>query len=125
MADNSDSHSLPPGESLGASSAMTAIIEHWRQRANRNTVISFASAGSLALSGTVTAPLLPSTPDGLLQAAIITRGNKDAEGELVVGVSIAWFEIITEIEKDPKFLYKLHWRQWEEMIAGAYEREGW
>jgi restriction system protein len=61
----------------------------------------------------------------LLQAAIILTGDRTQEGILVQGVAIAWEEIIRWLAHDPEFLFKIDWRKLEELIAGAYEREGW
>ena len=29
------------------------------------------------------------------------------------------------MERDPEFLFTIHWRKLEEIVAAAYEREGW
>jgi restriction system protein len=78
-------------------------------------------ASSQLSPGTVT----HSFPDILLQAAVVSVGGSTTEGDLIVGVAIPWFEIIRHLQRDPEFLYKIHWRKVEELIAGAYEREGW
>lgn len=44
---------------------------------------------------------------------------------MVQGVALPWLEIVSLIEKDPNFLYQVPWRRLEELIAGAYKREGW
>ena len=37
-----------------------------------------------------------------------------------------WFDIIKALERDPNFLHQLRdWRIVEELIAGAYKRDGW
>ncbi len=64
-------------------------------------------------------------PDVLIQAAIVTVGDRTDEGALVTGVSLPWFEIIRELERDPDFLFKIPWRKLEELIAGAFERDGY
>jgi len=68
---------------------------------------------------------LPLNPEVLLQAAIILTGDKTQEGVLVQGVAVAWEEILRWLTHDPDFLFKIGWRKLEELIAGAYEREGW
>lgn len=65
------------------------------------------------------------TPEALLQAVVIVRGDATSEGELIRGVTVPWFEVIEALERDEQFLYKIHWRTLEELIAGAYERAGW
>jgi restriction system protein len=64
-------------------------------------------------------------PGLLLQAAIIQLGKKVDEGHIIHAVTLPWFEIVSQIEKDPGFAFHLSWRRLEELIAGAYEREGW
>jgi restriction system protein len=64
-------------------------------------------------------------PEILLQAAIVETGERTSEGVLVTGVAVAWFEIARQLKTDPAFLYTIHWRKLEELIAGAYERDGW
>lgn len=73
--------------------------------------------------------IFPSTvrafPDVLLQAAVVRLGTETSDGQLIAGVAVSWFEIIAELERDPDFLFKIHWRKLEELVAGAYERAGW
>ena len=64
-------------------------------------------------------------PPVLVQAAIIRAGPNVEDGQLVVGVAIAWYEIIREVDRNARFLHEVPWRKLEELIAGAYEREGW
>jgi restriction system protein len=64
-------------------------------------------------------------PEVLLQAAIILAGDRTQEGILVQGVAVAWEEIIRQLAQDPEFLFKIDWRKLEELIAGAYQRDGW
>jgi restriction system protein len=62
-------------------------------------------------------------PDAaLLLQTVIERGEKTKEGELIVSVTLPWFEIIAAISKDPSVVHQLKDRQWEEMIAGIYHR---
>lgn len=64
-------------------------------------------------------------PDLLLQAAVVNLGDKEADGQLVRGVSVPWFEIVRQLDRDPQFLSKVDWRKLEEIIAAAYHRDGW
>jgi restriction system protein len=57
--------------------------------------------------------------------AVIYAGDKTSEGRLVEGVGIAWFEIIRLIRRDPKEIFNIEPRTFEELIAGAYERAGY
>ena len=36
-----------------------------------------------------------------------------------------WLGILEELDRNPEYLFKLNWRELEELIAGAYKREGW
>lgn len=64
-------------------------------------------------------------PEFVIQAALVQPGAQVPDGRLVAGVAVAWFEIVRHLRRDPAFLYQIGWRQFEELIAGAYEREGW
>ncbi len=98
-------------------------------------------SGALTMEGSLTAQIvgpsrIPSQeasgqsgatnyPTILLQAALVNLGDETNDGPLVESVSIAWFEIVRELARNPAFLSELPWRKLEELIAGAYEREGW
>jgi restriction system protein len=75
---------------------------------------------SAALLASIAAPEKPSV---LLQA-VVTLGEKTADGHIIVGVAPAWAEIIRLMEEDPEILFKIDPRKLEEMIAGAYEKAG-
>lgn len=60
-----------------------------------------------------------------LNAELIIQGDKTNEGRLVEGVRIAWFEIIRRFNQNPEESFKIDPRRFEELIAGAYEREGY
>ena len=64
-------------------------------------------------------------PELFVQATVVNVGEKGPEGSLIAGIAVPWFEIVRHLQKDPNFLYQIHWRQLEEIIAGAYVREGW
>lgn len=65
-------------------------------------------------------------PELLIPATVTVLGDKVAEGHLVEAAALPWLEIIKELERDPTFLHRLNdWRKIEELIAGAYTREGW
>lgn len=116
---------------------IASLIQHWRTR-HAKTI---TAAGSITPRGSVKLQVIRPTsipseeqvgtpqvityPDVLLQASIITLGDKTKEGQLIQGVSVAWFEIIKQLEQDPNFLFQIGWRKLEEIIAGAYERAGW
>jgi restriction system protein len=101
----------------------------------RSGVGSAAGSGQARAQGIAVPHLPPGTeiqppqidqdlPDVLLQA-VVHVGAKTSEGQLIAGVAIAWFEIAQHLKRDPAFLYRIGWRQLEELVAGAYERDGW
>jgi restriction system protein len=63
-------------------------------------------------------------PTIILQA-ILTYGDKTKEGQVVEGVRIAWDEIIRVFANDPEEIYRVDPRKFEEIIAGAYVRDGY
>jgi restriction system protein len=81
----------------------------------------------LSAQGTVGPPAPPALeyPELLLQAEIVVTGDKTAEGQLIRDVSIFWFEIVRQLQRDPQFLFKIDWRRLEELVAGAYEQAGY
>jgi len=97
----------------------------WMQsmfEANRQQHFYAAQRSGYAVVG---GPPPPLDPEILLQAAIILTGDTTQEGILVQGIAVAWEEIIRWLAQDPQFLFKIGWRKLEELIAGAYESEGW
>jgi restriction system protein len=66
---------------------------------------------------------LLSIPCITLQALVLPAGRTD-EGTLIQAVAPAWLRILDVITKDPKAIYEIDWRAWEEIIAGAYKTEG-
>ena len=61
----------------------------------------------------------------LVQTAVVELGAATEHGYLVRGLALPWLEIASRLEKDHNFLFQLPWRKLEEVIAGAYKREGW
>lgn len=61
----------------------------------------------------------------LLLQAVIIPGERTHEGQLVLDVRIAWFEIVARLVKEPRLMHELDWRKWEEIICGAYWRAGY
>ena len=66
----------------------------------------------------------PAEAPELTICAILTFGASHSEGRLVESVAIPWFEILRLLKSDPGLAYRLDPRQWEEIVAGAYERAG-
>lgn len=74
--------------------------------------------------GEVLTRLEAKTQQTLLQAAIVTPLAHTREGALVQAVALPWIELVMALEHDPDIVHQLHWRKWEEIVAAAYEREG-
>ena len=69
--------------------------------------------------------VLDHLPGMLLQTAVVQLGEKTEEGHIIQAVTLPWFKIISEVSKNPDFLFKVPWRKLEELIAGAYDKQGW
>jgi restriction system protein len=66
---------------------------------------------------------------GLLLQAVVEyeralEGDERDRGDIIIAVWPAWNEIIRQIERDPKAVFEIDPRKWEEIIAGNYERSG-
>jgi restriction system protein len=61
---------------------------------------------------------------GVAMSALLEFAGQVDDGRLVRAVALPWFEIIEMIQKDPNSIYSIDPFKWEEIIAGAYEREG-
>ena len=64
-------------------------------------------------------------PGSLLQSAVVTPRCPTSEGVLVEAVAIPWLELVAQLERDPRLCHQIHWRTWEEIVAGAYDRQGY
>ena len=118
---------ITPETETGTATYMGRIAQQWHSRIIE---ASYAAARSQTMRHEVPLPLesLPpdeATPNLLIQATIITLGDRTNEGQLVEAIAIPWFEIIRELGRNPKFLYEIDWRKMEELIAGAYKKEGY
>jgi restriction system protein len=70
------------------------------------------------------APQILELPSIMLQA-VIELGDRTKEGALVRAVAIPWFAIIRLMQQDPRLIYELDPRKWEELVAGAWRQEGY
>lgn len=60
----------------------------------------------------------------LLVGALIEKGGKTDEGDIVLAVTPIFRRVLRELNRDPNALYHLNPRQFEELIAGACDEEG-
>ena len=65
-------------------------------------------------------------PELLLQAEILSLGDKTHEGALVRAVSLPWLEIVEHLARNPDFLFSFvqNPRKFEEFIAACYDKAG-
>ena len=70
---------------------------------------------------------LGEVPGLLLQAAFVQYVARVKEGQVVRAATLPWLAMIKELERarDLSILLKLSPRQFEELIAAAYEADGW
>ncbi|MGA2620869.1 MAG: restriction endonuclease [Thermoguttaceae bacterium] len=61
----------------------------------------------------------------IIVKTLIIPGDKTKEGILVKGVSALWFKILRMIQDDPESIHQIDCWKWEEIVAGAYNQEGW
>jgi restriction system protein len=66
----------------------------------------------------------PNTPQLLLQTVIVP-GEKTTQGTLIEAVALPWFELIEVFKKDPRAIFQIPPRMWEEIVAGAYRAAGY
>jgi restriction system protein len=79
----------------------------------------------VALAQVAHEPALSAGAPRIIVNALIIPGDKTKEGILVEGVGKIWFELVKRFRDDPESIYNIDWRQWEEIVAGAYKQEGW
>jgi hypothetical protein len=81
--------------------------------------------GPITLTATATVGPPDEPGDVVLGARLIVPHGRTSDGELVRAVALPWFEILGRAARDPHFLKTIHWRQLEELIAGAFKQDGW
>ncbi len=112
----------------GVGSATTAARATFTPTAGLHGLAAAIASANGTIEGSIAQRLgqLNSTHiDNLDIQAILTFGDKTAEGVLVEGVSIVWFEVVEHFRKDPDAIFNYDPRKFEELIAGAYERAGY
>lgn len=61
----------------------------------------------------------------ILMQAVVSLGGKTPEGHRIQAVTLPWFTLIKEIQRDGAYLHQIDWRKLEELVAGAYEEAGY
>jgi restriction system protein len=73
----------------------------------------------------IDAALLNQNSPSLTLKALLIPGNSTQEGVLIEAVGVPWFDMLERFSRDPNSIYEIDPRTWEEIIAGAYKRDGW
>jgi restriction system protein len=95
--------------------------QYIQQQSRRNVAAFLASQQGAVEEFPV--PSVLSVPEILLQA-VVTFGTDVPEGRSIAAVALPWFDIMDLIQRDPDSIYQIDPRKWEELIAGAYDRQG-
>jgi restriction system protein len=135
---------LPDGWLPGGDFGLQSLIQHWRLR-QAGTMKSFAPpplplvVAADSIITTDEAVIRPSgidsaeafgdgsvnpLPEIVIASGFVVLGDKHAEGRLVLGVGTMWLDMISEAQRDPTALLKMSPREFEEFLAGLYERQG-
>jgi len=81
--------------------------------------------GTGAAAGSATSLARGKQTGNILLQAIIDPIGRHADGDLVVALQPAWGAIVDAMQKDPQLLFQIGARQFEELIAGAYDEAGY
>jgi restriction system protein len=68
---------------------------------------------------------LPAVLPAITLKALIVPGGRTLEGVLIEAIAAPWFEILDHFHRHPESIYEIDSRTWEEIIAGAWKREGY
>jgi len=110
-----------------------ALIQHWKRQREDATrvvmtstvtseVITISDSAQVELTGH--APTVVVSLPEVLFSALVEKGDRTGEGDLIIAVTPVFRRFLRELERDPNALYKLDSRQFEELIAGAYNEDG-
>jgi restriction system protein len=64
-------------------------------------------------------------PEVALAFGLLDFGERVEEGQVILAITPAWVQSITDLEEDPNALYRLSPREAEELVAGAYRSQDW
>jgi restriction system protein len=131
-----------------------SVIEHWKRLRQAQTTVALSGVsatgavgnlnvtlGELTLlgqgvvvavgqaAGTSSAEavgaIVEGPPEVALAFGLLDFGERVEEGQVILAITPAWVQIITDLEKDPNALYRLSPREAEELVAGAYRSQDW
>ncbi len=61
----------------------------------------------------------------LCVSSLVIPDKSVAEGVLIKSTSVVWSEIVEQLGSDWSVAYQLPWEKWEELIAGAFTKDGY
>jgi restriction system protein len=99
------------------------MAHHEHQQQEQHPIAVQARGNAAGISIVLGEASSKSAPGILLQAVVVS-GDKTSEGQIIEAVAIPWFKINEMIQRDPRTIYEIDWRKWEEIIAGAYKQQG-
>ena len=129
-------------------SSASALIAQWRELRARHSTVALTGVSAVGFrrkrrcdaatervddhgagtNGTVSAPsatIISEPPEVVIGMALVDVAERTDEGLIIAAVTPAWRGILRELESDSNALYRLDWRQMEELVAGAYKEDGW
>ena len=89
----------------------------------RSEVIAISEAAKVELAGHAPDAVV-SFPEILVGAVLVEKGHQSPDGDIIVAVTPLFRRFLRELDRDANALYRLDPRQFEELIAGAYEEAG-
>jgi restriction system protein len=125
----SDAEETPPASSAQVFQAAADVVRQhaaFHRQRSQSSIAIMAGTGMFRLtaSGTLTDGTPQERPSVALLQAVLERGERTTDGDVILAVTTPWFEIVEAIDKDPGVVHQLSWQTWEDLIAGAYKREG-
>jgi restriction system protein len=114
----------------------TSALIAWLQRGRAHQDVAMQSGPSLALSTATsealalgeevkTPPTLSGELPELVISAIVEKGGRTDDGDVIIGVYPVFHRLLRDIIRDLAAAYQMTPRQFEEFVAAAYEKEGW
>jgi len=89
----------------------------------RSEVIAISEVAQAELTGHAPSVVV-SFPEILIGAVLVEKGLQSPDGDIIVAVTPLFRRFLRELDRDANALYQLDPRQFEELIAGAYEEAG-
>ena len=117
MADEADNPSFP----FANQDADVAVLAAWARRQAEQAHVAAAASWSSGMPFPLRAQAVPS----LTVSSVIIPVGKTSSGLLVKSNSAVWNSIATALGNDWSLAYKIPSRQWEEIVAGAFEKAGY